>query len=542
MSLIGNELPITQHTAIRSLPAWLRLLWSQVLFPGQNSEPTHLRLGALLLLLIVPGLLLYPSLGFHLFEPDEGRYAEIPREMLERGDWVVPYLQSEPYLDKPPLLYWLVMLSYACFGVAAWSARLVPALAVHACILTTYLMGRRSFGERPAFWGALLLSLAPGFIGVGRLLVLDGLLTLCVTLALFSVLEALRGERLRWAWWLLAAGCCGLGVLAKGPIALILPLVPLAAYGWLSGRLCPVSPRACLVFALMVLGVTAPWYIAMCGALPQFAGDFFWKHNVVRFLSPFDHREPVWYYVPILLGGLLPGTLLLVGAVRFLFSADPARARRRCPELGFVLLAGGWCVLFFSLSGCKLPTYILPALPPLALALGYYVTATGWNRSRWLSAALVGSFGVLLCVHQVALPWYAKFRSPFSRETEVIRHCAGAPVVCYPRSCDSLGFYLSRDDLQTFRSKDTPALIEQCKQQPRTVVVFTHRHSLETLRQVLPTDQLCLTDEMPLFDSARAGLDGWKYLLSKSPLGDGTRDSKEGTCYLAIVRRLPKSQ
>jgi 4-amino-4-deoxy-L-arabinose transferase-like glycosyltransferase len=539
MSLIGNELPITRHAPIRSVPAWLRLLWSGVLFPGQSMAPTKVRLSALLLLLIVPGLLLYPSLGFHLFEPDEGRYAEIPREMLERGDWVVPYLQSEPYLDKPPLLYWLVMLSYQLFGVAAWSARLVPALASHAGILATYLLGRRSLGERAAFWGALLLSLAPGFISVGRLLVLDGLLTLCVTLALFCAFEAVRGERLRWPWWLVAACCCGLGVLTKGPIALLLPLVPLAAYGWLSGRLCRLSPRACFAFAGVVLGVIAPWYIAICRALPQFAGDFFWRHNVVRFLSPFDHLEPVWYYVPILLGGLLPGTLLLAGAVRFLFSSAPALARQRVPELGFVLLAGGWCVLFFSLSGCKLPTYILPAFPPLVLALGYYMTNSGWDRSRWFRTVAVGSFAVLLWFHHAALPWYAKFRSPFGNEGAVIRQCEATPVVCYPRSCESLGFYLGRDNLRTFRSKDTPALIEYFKQQPRTVVVFTHRHSLETLRQVLPAEQLGLTDEMPLFDSARAGLEGWKYLLSKSPLGDGSRDSKEGTCYLAVVKRLP---
>src|SRR5262245_50873298 len=119
MSFTVNELLTTQAPAIASLPAWLRLLWSGVLFPGQNRLPARIRSSALLIPLLVPGMLLYPSLGFHLFEPDEGRYAEIPREMLERGEWVVPYLQSEPYLDKPPLLYWLVMLSYQIFGVAA---------------------------------------------------------------------------------------------------------------------------------------------------------------------------------------------------------------------------------------------------------------------------------------------------------------------------------------------------------------------------------------------------------------------------------------
>src|SRR6202008_1592092 len=119
----------------------------------------------------VPAALLYPCLSFRLFEPDEGRYAEIPREMLARGEWIVPYLQGEPYLDKPPLLYWLVGLSYRVFGVQDWAARLIPALAVHASILLTYFFGARMLGERAGFWGACLLSLAPAFVSVGRLLV-----------------------------------------------------------------------------------------------------------------------------------------------------------------------------------------------------------------------------------------------------------------------------------------------------------------------------------------------------------------------------------
>src|SRR5690242_18802207 len=106
----------------RSLPAWLPFLWSRVLFPGGTHRAAERsRRSSLLLLLLLPGVLLYPCLSFHLFEPDESRYAEIPREMLQRGEWVVPYLQGEPYLDKPPLLYWLIECSYALFGVQVWA-------------------------------------------------------------------------------------------------------------------------------------------------------------------------------------------------------------------------------------------------------------------------------------------------------------------------------------------------------------------------------------------------------------------------------------
>src|SRR5271154_1320081 len=132
----------------RSFLACLPFLWSRVLFPGSTKDSAALNWPHLFLLVVLPALLLYPCMSFYLFEPDEGRYAEIPREMLMRGEWVVPYLQGEPYLDKPPLFYWMVMLSYRAFGTHDWAARLVPALAVHGCVLLTYLLGRRALGER----------------------------------------------------------------------------------------------------------------------------------------------------------------------------------------------------------------------------------------------------------------------------------------------------------------------------------------------------------------------------------------------------------
>jgi 4-amino-4-deoxy-L-arabinose transferase-like glycosyltransferase len=481
--------------------ACLPLLWRRVLFPGTAPARSRLRGTALLLLVVLPGLLLYPCLAFHLFEPDEGRYAEIPREMLARGEWVVPYLQGEPYLDKPPLLYWLVMASYRLLGVHDWAARLVPALAVHACVLATYLLGRRSLGERPAFWGALLLALAPGFASMGRLLLLDGLLALWVVVALLGAFEAVRGSHLRWGWWLAAAVACGLGVLTKGPVALLLVVPPLWAHRHLAGASCRVPLMAPLAFLGFVLAVAVPWYVGVCLRVPAFAYHFLWEHNVVRFLTPFDHLEPVWYYAPIVLTGLLPATLWAGSFFRFLLSGDEATARLRCTELGFVLLAGGWGVLFFTLSGCKLPTYVLPAFPLLALAVGYFLSVGPWRLSAWPRAVAAGTF-VLICVgHNFVVPLYAWYRSPMGRAAVVARYCGdrGTPVICYPRNCDSVSFYLGRDDLRTFRSKEIDALRDALRERPRTVVLFTHRHSLRGLRQFLPP-------EMRLVDETHFGL------------------------------------
>src|SRR6478735_1121126 len=127
----------------RSLLGWLSFLFTRVLFPGEPDADTCARRGSLLLVLLLPAAILYPTLDFHLLEPDEGRYAQIPKEMHTHNSWVVPTLQGEPYLDKPPLTYWLVALSYRVFGVSPEAARLVPALCVHLTILAVYLIGRR---------------------------------------------------------------------------------------------------------------------------------------------------------------------------------------------------------------------------------------------------------------------------------------------------------------------------------------------------------------------------------------------------------------
>jgi hypothetical protein len=210
----------------------------------------------------------------------------------------------------------------------------------------------------------------------------------------------------------------------------------------------------------------------------------------MRFLAPFAHEQGVWYYLPVLLGGLLPGTLLAWPFLRFLASGDDVVARLRGPAFGFLLLAGGWCVLFFSLSSCKLPTYVLPAMPPLALALGYFLAHGSWKASRALVPVGGVAFVLLAAVHHVGVPWYAALRSPMGRPDEVRRLCAdpAATVVCYPRNCDSVAFYLGRSDLRNYRSKDIEELRSLVRGRSRTVILCTHRHSLTGLRQLLPPE------------------------------------------------------
>lgn len=468
--------------------ACLPWLWKNRLFPGTPPKETDWSWVSLVILLILPAIGLYPCTSFALFEPDEGRYAQIPREMFERGEWLVPFLQSEPYLDKPPLFYWLVVISYHLFGVSDWAARLVPALAVHGAVLACYFFGRRIVGERQAFWGALLLSVAPGFVGMARLLLLDGVLTLLVTLAIFTAYEAIGRGVFYWRWWLLTAFICGLGVLCKGPVILVLLLLPLVLQQVLVGPFLLRRWRHWTSFFGIVLVMALPWYIAICFAVPEFGYHFLWKHNVLRFLQPFDHIEPVWYFLPILWGSLLPFSLWSLDWLFYLASGQEEKRQTRHTGQGYLMLCGFWCFFFFSLSGSKLPTYILPAMPPLCLAFASYWVARQWQKTHLLRGAFLFAYAFVLFGNYWLVPFYADYRSPMNNGDLIQRLCAdpATPVICYPRQVNSVAFYVGRDDLKNYRSKDTGELIEFLRNHQRIVVLFGHRHSPDALRQALP--------------------------------------------------------
>jgi dolichol-phosphate mannosyltransferase len=361
----------------RTLATLLPFWWSRVLFPaGPALRPAaagRAPLWALLLLLAVSAVLFFARLRAPLLEPQEPRYAEIPRQMLAEGRFLVPVLHGEPYLDKPPLLYWAVMLGYQTFGVHDWVARLVPGVAGVLTVLLAFLWGRRVAGERAGLCGALVLCLSAQFVYRQRMLTMDGLLCLWVVLGLAAAHVALAAPRLRWRWWLLAGLACGLGLLTKGPVALALVGVPVVAYRLLEPRCARVGTLGWAALPAVAAAVAAPWYVGVMVQEPEFAAYFFWRHNVVRFLAPFDHGKPVWFHLPGLLLGMLPWALLLPGLARFLARRSSRTAARRPAALGFFLLASLWGLLFFSLAGSKRPVYILPAMPPLALALGCYL-------------------------------------------------------------------------------------------------------------------------------------------------------------------------
>jgi dolichol-phosphate mannosyltransferase len=365
-----GDVPKTLKTM---LPFW----WSRVLLrgsaTGQSTLPWRHPAAMLALLVLVAGLLFFARPRTPLLEPEEARYAEIPRQMLEQGHFVVPVLHGQPYYHKPPLLYWLVMGSFALFGVHDWAARLVPCTASFLTVLVSYAWGRKTLGDRAAFLSAMILCLSARFIYLGRMLTMDSLLCLWVVSALASAHLALQSGRFRGGWWFLSAVACGLGILTKGPVAAVLVVLPMIVYLFLDRRGCRAGPGGWLVYTVTALLVAAPWYVLAAAHDPSFVEFFLWTHNVVRYVAPYDHPRPFWFYLPDLFLGMLPWSLLLPSLAIYLARHSRTVAPRRPPALGFFLLAALSCLAFYSASGCKRAGYILPVFPPLALALGTFL-------------------------------------------------------------------------------------------------------------------------------------------------------------------------
>jgi dolichol-phosphate mannosyltransferase len=369
--------------------ALIRFWWSKVLFSAPDSKvkipvKRGARWAAGIVLAMVSTLMLVPNLSYPLVDPDESRYAEVSREMLESGDYVVPTRFGRPYLDKPPLLYWLTAASFRGFGVSESSARLVPALAAMLTVVATYALGARLIGYAGAWLGGLSMLSCVGFLISGRFVFIDTLLMLCTTVCLLTGALAGRGTQFNLWWWIISSIACALGVLAKGPIAVVICLPPLVAHCWLTRR--PAANlRYWALYAAVGNVVTLPWFLLVNARQPGFIVDFLWRHHVNRFVSGLSHTEPWWFYVPVILIGMLPCSILFPAT--FAFLADRGRSTRawRTWDVGFLLLCSFWTFLFFSGSSCKIPPYLLPCVPPICLVVGRVLESI-------LSGAVVSPF------------------------------------------------------------------------------------------------------------------------------------------------------
>ncbi|MGB2816592.1 MAG: glycosyltransferase family 39 protein [Burkholderiaceae bacterium] len=360
-----------------------------------GSRAVLLALAALAFLVLWFGNLEYRD----LVDPDEGRYAEIPREMMVSGDWTTPRLNDLKYFEKPPLQYWATAVLYRVFGVDEWVARLWPALAGLAGLAMTFLVGRRLYGARVGALAALILGGMLHYVVFAHILTLDMTVTLFLAAAVFALViaQADATQEDSRQWWMLAAWATMAGaVLSKGLIGIVLPAATLAAYMVVQRDFALLRRLHALPGFVLLLVLTVPWFLAVSLRNPEFARFFFWHEHVERFLLPDHHRPGAWwYFLAIAAAGALPWTVLALSGPHAWWRAD--RDARFQPARFLVL----WVVVvtaFFSASSSKLPGYILPIFPALALLMALQV-ARGSPRT------LAVSLGCLAPV-VVAASWF----------------------------------------------------------------------------------------------------------------------------------------
>ena len=405
---------------------------------------------ALLALAALCGLLFGQQLGaLGLMDKTEGLFVEIPREMLVSSDWVTPRWNGELFFDYPVWGYWMVALSFRLCGVSEWAARLPVALAASATVYAVFAVlmlvapAAEAIHQRlgRSLLGATVLALSPGWLGLGRSSVTDMFLASGITLALlgFVLAHSAPAERpwQRPLGFVVLGVFCGIAVLAKGPVGLLLPGLVMLVFWALKGTLLQELRRTPWVpLVLLFLGVAAPWYgMATAANGTEFLGRFLGFSNLERFTSViYDHPGPPWFYLPWVLLLLLPWSLYLpVAAIRLRFWRLNVW-RETPPGADLPLLALLWLVLmvaFFSAAATKLPGYILPALPggSLLVALLFLPLqpattplAMGQRITGWCNAVLLA----LMAVAAVLAPRWIEIDPSYPAFADAVR-ASGLP-------------------------------------------------------------------------------------------------------------------
>jgi len=351
-------------------------------------------------------------LGF--LGPDEPRYAEVAREMFAGGDYISTRLCGCLWFEKPVLLYWMSAISYRLFGVNEFAARLPSAMAAIATVALLFCALRRLASPRVAVCGSLVLATSGIFIAYARVAVPDMILTAAMTAALLAGFLATKTKgRARLIYTVLAFIFMALGVLAKGLVGVVLVLAILGVYLLITRQLGSFRWRDCLIGFVVFVAVAGTWYVPVTVRHGwAFIEEFFIRHHFQRFTSnEFGHPQPVYFFLLVAIAGTAPWVFFLIPAAARLWSLRP-RAEDRDSLLA---LAWAWVavpLIFFSLSESKLPGYILPISPALAVILGVEVERfRSGVPGRTLRIAIWATAGVLNGI-SIGLIVYVQRESP----------------------------------------------------------------------------------------------------------------------------------
>jgi 4-amino-4-deoxy-L-arabinose transferase-like glycosyltransferase len=351
----------------------------------------------LLWLAVGAALLFLPFLGARdLWNPNEPIYGLAVVEMEQRGDWLTPTVNGRPFAEKPILYYWLARAAgWIAGGIDEWSLRLPSAAAGIVAVPLLYMLVWPYAGRTRARLAAGLFATTYIVYWSARSLQMDLLLTTCTLGAILAATRVVDRDLDPRLGWMLAGLACGLGFLAKGPVGLLLPALVVAAYLTVMRRWSRLRPHAAALAAAAAALTVAPWVVALViRGETAYLSEILWRQSVTRFVAPWDHQAPWWYYLVQLWIDMAPWVWFLPLALRL--------PERDADERGLDRLAWLWIlvpILFFSLSASKRSPYILPVAPAVAILVAAPAerflagTLCRWRRSTAL--ALLGSFGVL---------------------------------------------------------------------------------------------------------------------------------------------------